>query len=451
MGAAEPTTVPDTDIGGVPAMADRRLKPGPGRSAAEVTSHQRARIDQAMVEVVVERGFSGATVREIARVAGISTRAFYEHYSGKEECFLHVHRLLAQVLLRRVRTLADAGRGDDRLHAAVEAIIEEWERDWKVARFLLIGPYGAGPMALKQLRLVDRSLGARLSRCLSHTAEKNDGPLGLIADGIAAGLTATMRSTMLNEDGDPQRPDLRQGLSEWAVACSCSSSEIEVLKNAEACIEREDMPPRASSSDTEARASLLTGDSALLHSALGKLVASGDHDLLTPRRICTAAGVSRRSFDLHFSGIDDCLVAAAGLRVDLAVERARQVGDQETTPERRVFRSLVELCDQVACDPALASLCFGDRIGSGEWLVRRDRLLAGRIAGLCEPAGLTSHALEQLRTRASLGGVLGLFRKEVAAGRAACIHRKAPVLAYLMLVPLVGKSSAVKGICKSQR
>jgi TetR/AcrR family transcriptional regulator len=450
MGAAEPTTMPDTDIGGVRAMADRRLKPGPGRSAAEVTSHQRARIDQAMVEVVVERGYSRATVREIARVAGISTRAFYEHYSGKEECFLHVHRLLAQGLLRRVRTLADAGSGDGRLHAAVEAIIEEWERDWKVARFLLIGPYGAGPTALKQLRLVDRSLGARLSRCLSHTAEKSKGPLGLIADGIAAGLTATMRSTMLNEDGDPQRLALRQGLSDWAVTYSCSSSEIEILQDAEACVEREDTSSRASSGNTEARA-LLTGDSALLHSAIGKLAASGDHDLLTPRRICTAAGVSRRSFDLYFSSINDCLVAAAGLRVDLAVERARQVGDQETTPEHRVFRSLVELCDQVACDPALASLCFGDRIGSGEWLMRRDRLLAGRIAGLCEPAGLTSHGLEQLRTRASLGGVLGLFRKEVAAGRAACVHRKAPVLAYLMLVPIVGKSSAVKGICKPQR
>lgn len=449
-GTAEPTTAPTTasgaDIGNAPTVPYRRLKPGPGRSAAEVTSHQRARIDRAMVEVVVDRGYGRATVREIARVAGISTRAFYEHYSGKEECFLRAHRRSAQGLLRAVGALGETGSRDDRLPAVVDTIFEEWGNDRKVTRFLLVGPYGAGSAALNQLRLVDRSLGARLVRCLDHSAGKGGGPVGLIANGIAVGFTTTMRSMMLDDDEGPPGSELRQELTEWALSCSCSSSELEVLEAAEMSAEHES--PANNAGD---RAPSLVGDLALLHSAVVKLAASGEGDLLAPRHICAAAGVSRRSFDLQFSNIDHCLVAAASLKVDLAIERARLVSEPGATPESTAFRRLRALCSQVACDPALAYLCFGDTIESDEWLIRRDRLLTKHVAGLFESAGLISNSMKGLETKASLGAVLGLLRNEVAAGRAARIDRKAPVLGYLLLAPNVGKSSAMKAICEPQR
>jgi hypothetical protein len=73
-----------------------KLKPGPGQVASDVERNQRARIHGAMVEIVGERGYRAVTVRELARLAGVSTRAFYEQFEGKEECFFSTVDLIPQ-------------------------------------------------------------------------------------------------------------------------------------------------------------------------------------------------------------------------------------------------------------------------------------------------------------------------------------------------------------------
>jgi hypothetical protein len=109
------------------------------------------------------------------------------------------------------------------------------------------------------------------------------------------------------------------------------------------------------------------------------------------------------------------------------------------------------LCGQVASDRALAYLCFGDIVESGEWLARRDQLLKERVAGLFESAGLASFSAKQPETEASLGAVLGLLQNEVAAGRAGSAQRIAPTLAYLALAPTAGGSSAMVAMCEDQK
>ena len=64
-----------------------KLSPGPGRRATEVAADQRARIHGAMVSLVSERGYSAVTVRELAGAAGVSTRAFYEHFAWQGRLF----------------------------------------------------------------------------------------------------------------------------------------------------------------------------------------------------------------------------------------------------------------------------------------------------------------------------------------------------------------------------
>jgi AcrR family transcriptional regulator len=434
---------------GIDTLAYPRLKPGPGRSAAEVASHQRARIDGAIVEVVSRRGYRRTTVREIARVAGISTRAFYEQYAGKEECFLHVHRLLAHGSLRRIEALDESRNSDDRLCAAVESILEWWAHDVKAARFLLLGPYGAGPTALKQLRLWERSLGVELGRCIG-SARRNV-LAELIATGIAAGMVTTVRSRMLF-DGKVS-PDLHRELAPWALAYACSSSDLEVLQAASVHAENEHPSRRAMSSSAEGSTPSASDDLTLLHSATAKLAAAGDRELLRPRHICAAAGVSRRSFDLYFSNLDSCLISAAELQINSAIEQSLRVGKRERTPASKVSRSIAELCGQIACSPALAYLCFDDNLESGVSFVRRDRLLIKNIAGLMTAMGPAPlpHSSERLAAEASLGAALGVIRSEVIAGRAGCLHLKAaPVVAFLMLAPTASRSSAVDAVSETE-
>jgi Bacterial regulatory proteins, tetR family len=115
-------------VGGEDTSVDAyaRLKPGPGRTAAEVAFHQRDRINRAVVEVVARRGYRRATIREIAGVAGISTRAFYQHYSSKGSAF------------------------------------------WARIIAFPFSPQEAGPAALSQSRQFDLSLSTQLIRVETH-------------------------------------------------------------------------------------------------------------------------------------------------------------------------------------------------------------------------------------------------------------------------------------------
>jgi AcrR family transcriptional regulator len=224
--------------------------------------------------------------------------------------------------------------------------------------------------------------------------------------------------------------------------------DLGVLQAASARAESKHLSRRATPNDAEVSTSSAGEDLALLHSAIAKLAAVGDRQLLTPRHICAAAGVSRRSFDLYFSNLDSCLITAAELQINSAIAQARQVGEREQAPASEVLRSVVDLCSQVASIPALAYLCFGDNLERGESLVRRDRLLMTNITGPMTgigPAPLPRSS-ERLVVETSLSAALGVIRSEVIAGRAGCLHLKAPVAAFLMLAPTAGRSSAVDAL-----
>src|SRR4249919_1026617 len=66
-----------------------RLASGPRKmEAEEVARNQRGRLQGAMVEAVARHGFSDTTLRELVSLAVVSKSTFYEHFTGKQDCFL---------------------------------------------------------------------------------------------------------------------------------------------------------------------------------------------------------------------------------------------------------------------------------------------------------------------------------------------------------------------------
>ena len=82
------------DGDGQVSASPRKLPPGPGRPAKQVAAHQLARILAATTGIVAEQGYGALKVREVVGYAEVSTRAFYEHFSSKEDCFLQTYELI---------------------------------------------------------------------------------------------------------------------------------------------------------------------------------------------------------------------------------------------------------------------------------------------------------------------------------------------------------------------
>jgi AcrR family transcriptional regulator len=141
----------------VPASAIFEIPPtlprGPHRlSREEVSRSQRARLLAAITRLVGAKGYAAATVSETARLAGVSPNVFYEHFPGKQECFLAAYAVFAEALLARVfERAAPAGGWMRFVEDAARAYLETLDAEPDAARAFLLEMDAAGPPA-RELR-----------------------------------------------------------------------------------------------------------------------------------------------------------------------------------------------------------------------------------------------------------------------------------------------------------
>jgi AcrR family transcriptional regulator len=434
-----------------PAGLFTKLNPGPGRPAAEVADHQRARIHRAMVEIVAENGYDAVTVRELAQLAQISTRTFYQRYAGKEECFLQTHDLIVRRMLRRLAS-SQTGVHDwrTRMRLAFHAFVHELAGDPQAARLLLIEAYAAGPAALEQAQRVNRTLlGSSVGKILADTPDGITVP-PLVVEGIAAGVASVARSRLLTGQLK-ELNDLSDQLLDWALSyCSEDAAKL-------ATIDRNSTPrrlearlrpvPSSNAEREEDRGGAPTGDLALLLSAATKLVASDGHDSLTVRGILATAGVSRRSFYTHFKCAEDCLAAALELQIDETLARAKRSRTLGFAWAGGIYQAIDTLCAEIGSSPVLAEICSRWAVRAGARGVQCHECLTLAIARLLADGAPAANSADQLTTEASAGAVVGALQQQKAPTSGECqAPYPAGTLTYLSLAPLIGADQAIKAI-----
>ncbi len=98
---------------------ERPLEPRRARYVREVESLMRAAL-----RVLARRGYAAATVAEVLEEAALSTRAFYRHFSSKNELFLAVLERESEATGRRLRErLAGVQSPRERLEGWIEELL----------------------------------------------------------------------------------------------------------------------------------------------------------------------------------------------------------------------------------------------------------------------------------------------------------------------------------------
>jgi AcrR family transcriptional regulator len=122
-----------------------RLPRGPhDLPAEEVRRVQRERLVRAAVETVAELGYAATTVREIVRRAGVSLKAFYDHFDDKQDCVLKAIAESMQVLPRHLDDPPGA-TPEERLASVFRRPLEFFAAEPKVARAFHLELRAAGP------------------------------------------------------------------------------------------------------------------------------------------------------------------------------------------------------------------------------------------------------------------------------------------------------------------
>jgi len=129
-----------------------RLPPGRhGLPRDFVVHNQRERLIAGLAEAVAEKGYGGTTIADITRHAAVSRRTFYEHFDGKDECFVAAFDTVSEQLRERVEDSFKAE--DDWAHAAragIGAMLTFLAAEPNLARLAMVEALVAGPVVVER-------------------------------------------------------------------------------------------------------------------------------------------------------------------------------------------------------------------------------------------------------------------------------------------------------------
>jgi AcrR family transcriptional regulator len=415
-----------------------KLHPGPGQPREQAASHQRARIHAAMIELVTERGYGAVTVRELVRMAGVSTGTFYEHFADKDACFLRTYGLIVRRSTKQVGA-AQKGCHDwrERLRLALRAWAEGIVREPEASRLGLVEVFAGGAAALAQMRRAEGHYEAMIEQSFAGAPDPVPVP-PLIVKGIVAGVHRVARARLLAGRAH-ELPGVADELLEWMLCFRC---------HAATSLARLDAPsvPAAPGAAPPTHDRAARDDRARILDAVALLAAQEGYWQLTVPRIRTAAGVSRKRFDEHFEDVQGCFVEALERLSERALANAVTAGVGARGWPGGLHRAVCSLCADIAADPVLARLGFVEVFAPGPDGMRyRERSVAG-IAESFRASAPVRQRPSELAAEASIGAVWGVIHHHIALGRAHRLPRITGVLSYLALAPAIGAEQAVEAI-----
>jgi AcrR family transcriptional regulator len=100
---------------------------------------QRAKLLDAMVRVVAEKGYEAATVADAVKLARVSRGTFYELFDSKEACLASAYRLGLDVLAARVTRAVEGARDwRQELRLGLRAYLRTFDEEPMFARVYLL-------------------------------------------------------------------------------------------------------------------------------------------------------------------------------------------------------------------------------------------------------------------------------------------------------------------------
>ena len=208
----ERTALTPLAAGRLPATLPR----GPHRlSRRVVADSQRARLVEAMAACVAARGYEAVTVADVVGAAGVSRKTFYEHFRGKQDCFLAAYEAIDQVV-SLVEDRVEAAGPDPRarLEEGIGQFLELMGAVPDFARAFTIDVMAAGPELLDRRAGVMGRLAAMMG-AVAADAGREPSPELLLA--VVGGINELVVDALRRERPE-EVPRLKPAAVELAAA-----------------------------------------------------------------------------------------------------------------------------------------------------------------------------------------------------------------------------------------
>jgi AcrR family transcriptional regulator len=421
-----------------------------------------------MIALAGENGYASTTVANVLARAGVSRKAFYQHFTNKQECFLAAYDAVAAEGRREISRAYEAAA--EPAEGAQLAIAKLFER--------AIDNPGNVRLALVEAGIVGQAGIERRERLMSEYEDLLRDMLGLtrglgtvpnpVLRGIVGGLNGVLHAHV-RSGRHAQLRDLIPHMVGWATSYSPPPAAMMQLLTQP--VNGRTPPPgliggrapgtltvTASATTGGRRRGLARGKQAsvsrslVVHSqrerildAVANIVAETDYASLTVEGIAERAAVSLHAFYEHFNGKEDAFLVAyeIGHARGLAlVERA-----VATRPDWRlgIRDGISALFDFLASEPAFAHLALVDALTATRRTSERATDGVATYAEMLIPGAKDATDLTLPATvaiEAVAGGLLELCLTYALQGQIERLSELLPRATYFALAPFIGPEQA---------
>jgi AcrR family transcriptional regulator len=417
----------------------KKLPHGPhGMERSAVARHQRVRMYGAMIEAVANKGYAKTSVADVIALAGVSRRAFYEHFANKEACFIATHNIAARRTSKALLHGWESERGwANRLHASCRSVLSDIERHPKSSHLVMVDVLGLGRKAYECIRaynaLFERSVVTGFVLCPDGAMCSPVAPRAIVG-GVRAVLQGRIDTTRWK-----RIPGLTDELLDW-IACSRSPA-VERL----AGLPQQQPLPREQAGRLPR---FLSGESrrAMAMRAVLDLTLEHGFEELTDPQIAHCAGMTTEAFHKQFRTKDQALLAIVeefSLELRDAVARAAGKGSSWTEGVRL---GMAGYLDCIARHPGVSRIAFVELFGAGPGMAGHMTSASEAFTGFLAETGATPQRAPTIALEALTGALWAVVGSSVASGRMRFLPATLDHLAFTVLAPYTGPRAAIEAI-----
>jgi AcrR family transcriptional regulator len=446
-----------------------KLPRGPHSLTREqVAANQRLRVGMAMLEAVGENGYVATTVSEVVARAGVSRKAFYQHFANKEECFLVTYDEIVKEGRRRIAQIFRDSEGHpDRMETALRAVFEASTENPDALRLAITEIAAVGPAGIERRERSMADYAWLIQESLKSSREGRDGAElpELTLRAIVGGFNKVLLTSL--GGGRGAKPlELVPDLARWAASYyPAPPAYLQSLAAARAMHKREHpaqpggrapgtLTPRHSERRRIQRVGPAASRSFIVHNqrerildAVANLTASNGYGALRVEEIAAEASVSLQAFYEHFESKEDAFLVAYELGhargFDIFEQSFARADDWRTG----VRDGLANLMVFLASEPAFA------RLALTATMIATPRAHELSSRGVAAYAQLLSPGFGEAPRRlrpppivldAIAGGLRELFLSYAVAARIRELPELIADATYVALTPFIGTQAAAQ-------
>jgi AcrR family transcriptional regulator len=417
-----------------------QLTGGPRNLTPEqVGVHQRSRLEGAMVEAVARHGFAGTTVRELVTLAGVSKTTFYEHFDGKQACFLSTFDAIVVYVSAQVAIAYGTGATPrEGLTAALERFVELVHEQPNAATLVAVDSLTLGTAGVvhreRSWEGFEELAGPALRGALSD----------VVVRAIVAGFTGVVYRRLRKDEADVL-PTLVEPLVDWALGYQ----EAELGPDAPAmvaaatpvtdAVARAESAPSWEEPPASPRSRAELSQRERIVRAAAQVVAEHGYEGLSIPKISAAAGTSNQTFYEHFNSKRDAFLAAYESVANEALLAALTAFEGAADGPQAIGAGLRALLEHIAGHHTYARLAFFELATAGPIALDRADATTDLLISFLEP-GRAPEGIDTSTPRVALeaiaAGIWAVIQREIGQGRIASLPEVAPQIAWIALAQM---------------